>query len=287
MALTIGTGFVVDDAIVMIENIVRHMEDGDGPLDAALKGAHEIGFTVISLTLSLIAVFIPLLFMTGLVGRMFREFALTLTIAVVTSAIVSLTLTPMMCARLLRHVGEREPSALTRRFNALIDRSVEFYHSSLLWVLRRQPETLAVTLATLAATILLYVVMPKGFLPLQDTGLITAVTEAGTDVSFTEMQRRQRLVEDAIRADPDVTGVVSVIGVSPINATPNAGRLAISLKPRDERRAQIDEIVARLKGAAAGVAGMTVYFQVTQDIQISTRVSRAQYQYTLVSTVRD
>ena len=287
MALTIGTGFVVDDAIVMIENIVRHMEDGEGPLDAALKGARQIGFTVISLTLSLIAVFIPLLFMTGLVGRMFREFALTLTIAVVTSAIVSLTLTPMMCARLLRHVGEREPSTVTRRFNVLIDRSVEFYHSSLLWVLRRQPETLAVTLATLAATILLYVAVPKGFLPLQDTGLITAVTEAGTDVSFIEMQRRQRLVEDAIRADPDVTGVVSVIGVSPINATPNAGRLAISLKPRDERRAHIDEIVARLKRTVAGVAGMTVYFQATQDIQISTRVSRAQYQYTLVSTDRD
>jgi multidrug efflux pump len=287
MALTIGTGFVVDDAIVMIENIVRHMEDGEGPLDAALKGARQIGFTVISLTMSLIAVFIPLLFMTGLVGRMFREFALTLTIAVVTSAVVSLTLTPMMCARLLRHVGEREPSALTRRFNALIDRSVEFYRSSLLWVLRRQPETLAVTLATLVATILLYVAVPKGFLPLQDTGLITAVTEAGTDVSFTEMQRRQRLVEDAIRADPDVTGVVSVIGVSPINATPNAGRLAISLKPRDERRAHIDEIVARLKRAVAGVAGMTVYFQAAQDIQISTRMSRAQYQYTLVSTDRD
>ena len=287
MALTIGTGFVVDDAIVMIENIVRHMEGGEDPLEAALKGARQIGFTVISLTLSLIAVFIPLLFMTGLVGRMFREFALTLTIAVVTSAIVSLTLTPMMCARLLRHVHEREPSALTRRFNALIDRSVEFYHSSLLWVLRRQPETLAVTLATLAATILLYVAVPKGFLPLQDTGLITAVTEAGTDVSFTEMQRRQRLVEDAIRADPDVTGVVSVIGVSPINATPNAGRLTISLKPRDERRAHIDEIVARLKRTVAGVAGMAVYFQATQDIQISTRMSRAQYQYTLVSTDRD
>jgi multidrug efflux pump len=287
MALTIGTGFVVDDAIVMIENIVRHMEDGEGPLDAALKGARQIGFTVISLTLSLIAVFIPLLFMTGLVGRMFREFALTLTIAVVASAIVSLTLTPMMCARLLRHVSDGEAAAPTRRFTALVDRTVEFYHTSLLWVLRRQPETLAVTLATLAATILLYAVVPKGFLPLQDTGLITAVTEAGTDVSFVEMQRRQRLVEDAIRADPDVTGVVSVIGVSPINPTPNAGRLAISLKPRDERRAHVDEIVVRLKHAVAGVAGMTVYFQATQDIQISTRVSRAQYQYTLVSTDRD
>jgi multidrug efflux pump len=287
MALTIGTGFVVDDAIVMIENIVRHMEDGEGPLDAALKGARQIGFTVISLTMSLIAVFIPLLFMTGLVGRMFREFALTLTIAVVASAVVSLTLTPMMCARLLRHTGGGEAGALTHRFTALVDRTVEFYQASLLWVLRRQPETLAVTLATLAATILLYVAIPKGFLPLQDTGLITAVTEAGTDVSFTEMQRRQRLVEDAIRADPDVTGVVSVIGVSPINPTPNAGRLAISLKPRDDRHSRIDEIVARLKRAVAGVAGMTVYFQATQDIQISTRVSRAQYQYTLVSTDRD
>ena len=290
MALTIGTGFVVDDAIVMIENIVRHMEDGEDPLQAALRGAREIGFTVISLTMSLIAVFIPLLFMTGLVGRMFREFALTLTIAVVASAIVSLTLTPMMCARLLRHVDGTASivsrSALTARFNQLIERTVEAYQRSLEWVLRHQPETLLVTLATLAATILLYVAVPKGFLPLQDTGLITAVTEAGTDVSFAEMQRRQRLVEDAIRADPDVTGVVSVIGVSPINATPNTGRLAITLKPRDSRKAQVDAIVPRLKQAVAGVAGVTVYFQATQDIQISTRVSRAQYQYTLVATDR-
>jgi multidrug efflux pump len=289
MALTIGTGFVVDDAIVMIENIVRHMENGEGPLAAALRGAREIGFTVISLTLSLIAVFIPLLFMTGLVGRMFREFALTLTIAVVASAVVSLTLTPMMCARLLRNVEARgrTPNPLTARFHRLIDRTVDAYRRSLEWVLRRQPETLAVTLATLAATILLYIAVPKGFLPLQDTGLVTAVTEAGTDVSFTEMQRRQRLVEDAIRADADVAGVVSVIGVSPINATPNTGRLAITLKPRTDRTAKVDEIVARLKHAAAGVAGMTVYFQAAQDIQISTRVSRAQYQYTLVSTDRD
>jgi multidrug efflux pump len=290
MALTIGTGFVVDDAIVMIENIVRHMEDGEDPLQAALRGAREIGFTVISLTMSLVAVFIPLLFMTGLVGRMFREFALTLTIAVVASAIVSLTLTPMMCARLLRHVDGTASiiarSALAARFNQLIGRSVEAYHRSLEWVLRHQPETLLVTLATLAATILLYVAVPKGFLPLQDTGLITAVTEAGTDVSFAEMQRRQRLVEDAIRADPDVTGVASVIGVSPINATPNTGRLTITLKPRDSRKARVDEIVQRLKQAVAGVAGVTVYFQATQDIQISTRVSRAQYQYTLVATDR-
>ena len=284
MALTIGTGFVVDDAIVMIENIVRHMENGEKPLDAALRGASEIGFTVISLTMSLVAVFIPLLFMTGLVGRMFREFALTLTIAVVASAIVSLTLTPMMCGRLLRQQEGGEGNALTRRFHDLIERTVAGYHQSLLWVLRHQRETLLVTLMTLAATIFLYVVMPKGFLPLQDTGLITAVTEAGTDVSFDEMQRRQTEVEAIIRKDADVTGVVSVIGVSPLNATPNAGRLTIALKPRDSRSARVDTIIARLKDAVAGIPGMKVYFQATQDIQISTRVSRAQYQYTLVGT---
>ena len=286
MALTIGTGFVIDDAIVMIENIVRHMEDGEGALDAALRGAKEIGFTVISLTMSLIAVFIPLLFMTGLVGRMFREFALTLTIAVVASAIVSLTLTPMMCARLLRHTAGGPENAFTTRFHELTERTIAYYGRSLEWVLRHQRQTLIVTLATLAATILLYIVMPKGFLPLQDTGLITAVTEAGTDVSFTEMQLRQRRVEDTIRGDPDVSSVVSVIGVSPINATPNAGRLAITLKPLDQRHARVEEIVARLKRSVAGVPGMTVYFQPTQDIQISTRVSRALYQYTLVSTDR-
>ena len=284
MALTIGTGFVIDDAIVMIENIVRHMEDGEPPLKAALRGASEIGFTVISLTMSLIAVFIPLLFMTGLVGRMFREFALTLTIAVVVSAIVSLTLTPMMCGRLLRHGGGGEGNVVTHLFHRLIERTVEGYRTSLEWVLRHQPETLLVTLITLAATIVLYVVIPKGFLPLQDTGLITAVTEAGTDVSFEEMQRRQQTVEAAIRRDPDVTGVVSVIGVSPINATPNAGRLAITLKPRDERQSHVDAIITQLKKDVAGIPGMTVYFQATQDIQISTRSSRAQYQYTLVAT---
>jgi multidrug efflux pump len=291
MALTIGTGFVVDDAIVMIENIVRHIEDGEPPLQAALRGASEIGFTVISLTLSLIAVFIPLLFMTGLVGRMFREFALTLTIAVVASAIVSLTLTPMMCSRLLRQagasVGSGGDNAIMRRFHDLLERTVEFYHASLLWVLRRQRATLLVTLATLAATIFLYIIIPKGFLPLQDTGLITAVTEAGTDVSFSEMQRRQSQVEAAIRTDADVTGVVSVIGVSPLNATPNAGRLAITLKPRSERSTRVEAIIARMKDAVAHIPGMTVYFQATQDIQISTRASRAQYQYTLVGTDSD
>ena len=286
MALTIGTGFVVDDAIVMIENIVRHMEDGESPLDAALRGAKEIGFTVISLTLSLIAVFIPLLFMTGLVGRMFREFALTLTIAVVASAVVSLTLTPMMCARILRREHGGSGNALTRRFTTLVDRTVEAYHRSLLWVLRHQPATLLVTFLTLAATIALYAGMPKGFLPLQDTGMITAITEAGTDVSFGEMQRRQGEVEAVIRRDPDVAGVVSVIGVSTLNATPNAGRLQIILRQRDERKDRVEAIVARLKQAVAPLPGVNVFFQATQDIQISTRVSRAQYQYTLTGTDR-
>ncbi|HEU5017271.1 MAG TPA: efflux RND transporter permease subunit [Pseudolabrys sp.] len=289
MALTIGTGFVVDDAIVMIENIVRHMENGESPLRAALRGAGEIGFTVISLTLSLIAVFIPLLFMTGLVGRMFREFALTLTIAVVASAVVSLTLTPMMCGRLLRHSPRRERigNPLTRGFGRLLDGTVNAYHDSLLWVLRHRFGTLMVTLATLAATIVLYVVMPKGFLPLQDTGLITAITESGPAVSFDEMQRRQHEVEAAISKDPDVRGVVSVVGVSPLNATPNAGRMTISLRPRDQRSDLVGEIIARLKREVAGIPGMAVYFQPAQDIQISTRVSRSQYQYTLASTDRD
>ena len=284
MALTIGTGFVVDDAIVMIENIVRHIEDGESPLEAALKGAREIGFTVISLTLSLIAVFIPLLFMTGLVGRMFREFALTLTIAVVASAVVSLTLTPMMCGRLLRKHKGGDGNALTRAFEDYTDRTVEMYRRSLVWVLERQRPTLIVTLITLAMTIGLYIVIPKGFLPLQDTGQITAVTEASVDVSFAEMQRRQTQIEAIVRADPDVAGVVSLVGVSPLNATPNAGRLAISLKPREERVARVGMIVERMKEAVGGIPGMTVYFQATQDIQISTRASRAQYQYTLVGS---
>jgi multidrug efflux pump len=284
MALTIGTGFVVDDAIVMIENIVRHIEDGESPLDAALRGAREIGFTVISLTMSLIAVFIPLLFMTGLVGRMFREFALTLTIAVVVSAIVSLTLTPMMCSRILRHQAASAGNAVTRFFNRAVDRTVEGYRRSLEWVLGRQTGTLLVTFATLVATVWLYVLMPKGFLPPQDTGLILAVSEAGTEVSFEQMQRLQAQVEGAVKQDPDVVGVVSIIGVSRMNPTPNAGRLAITLRPRNERKVSAADIVERLKRAVAPIPGMTVYFQPVQDIQISTRLSRAQYQYTLVGT---
>ncbi|MFL9827495.1 efflux RND transporter permease subunit [Rhodoplanes sp. SY1] len=282
MALTIGTGFVIDDAIVMIENIVRHVEDGEDPLQAALDGAREIGFTVISLTVSLIAVFIPLLFMTGIVGRMFREFALTLTIAVVVSAVVSLTLTPMMCARLLRRSDTGTGGgAVGRAFNRVVEASIEGYRKSLDWVLERQVATLVVTAITLAATVWLYIVIPKGFLPLQDTSMITAVVEAGPEVSFSEMQRLQDQVVTAIRRDGDVTGVVSVVGVSTMNPTPNAGRVAVMLKPRGERSDFVDTIIDRLKREVAPIPGVVVYFQPVQDIQIGTRASRAQYQYTL------
>lgn len=284
MALTIGTGFVVDDAIVMIENIVRHMENGDSAMQASLKGASEIGFTVISLTVSLIAVFIPLLFMSGLVGRMFREFALTLTIAVVTSAVVSLTLTPMMCSRLLKAAHEEMAVPGLAAVSRFIDRTVEFYHRTLLWVLERQRATLVVTFATLAATLVLYVVAPKGFLPLQDTASITAVTEAAPDVSFGEMQKRQAEAADAIKTDPDVTGVVSVIGAGSVNPTTNVGRLVMTLKPRGERRDDVSAVITRLKEKVGGIPGMTVYFQPVQDVQISTQSSRSQYQYTLTGT---
>src|SRR5215217_4882601 len=247
MALTIGTGFVIDDAIVMIENIVRHMEHGEDPFQAALEGAREIGFTVISLTLSLIAVFIPLLFMTGIVGRMFREFALTLTIAVVTSAVVSLTLTPMMCSRLLRRQAETTGNTVTRSFNRAVEWTVEVYRRSLDWVLRHETLTLMVTLATLLATVWLYLIIPKGFLPLQDTGLVFAVMEGGEEVSFAEMQRLRGEVEGAIRKDADVTGVVSVVGVTPVNATPNAARLAITLRSRNVRNTSVTAVIARLQ----------------------------------------
>ncbi|WP_439925337.1 efflux RND transporter permease subunit [Nitrobacter sp. JJSN] len=284
MALTIGTGFVVDDAIVMIENIVRHIENGESVMEASLRGASEIGFTVISLTVSLIAVFIPLLFMSGLVGRMFREFALTLTIAVVTSAVVSLTLTPMMCSRLLKHSGEKREIPALAAVGRYIDRMVEFYHHSLLWVLRHQRATLVVVFATIAATTYLYVVAPKGFLPLQDTASIIAVTEAGADVSFAEMRRHQAEVASAIGEDPDVRGIVSVIGAGSVNPTTNVGRLVMTLTPRSDRRDDVAAVITRLKARVASIPGMTVYFQPVQDVQISTLSSRSLYQYTLTGT---
>jgi multidrug efflux pump len=284
MALTVGTGFVVDDAIVMIENIVRHMEEGESPMQAALEGAREIGFTVISLTLSLIAVFIPLLFMTGLVGRMFREFALTLTIAVVISAVVSLTLTPMMCARMLHRETGSTPSRLARTLNAAVEAIVGSYHKSLLWVLRHERATLLTTLATLVITVGFYLIVPKGFLPLQDTGMVQAVLEASPEVSFAEMVKLQQRIASVARADPDVEGVVTVVGVSALNPTPNAGHLKIALKPRDARSASVAGIIDRLQEKVGAIPGVIVYFQAVQDVQISTRISRALYQYTLVGS---
>jgi multidrug efflux pump len=284
MALTIGTGFVVDDAIVMIENIVRHLERGAKPMRAALDGAREIGFTVISLTVSLIAVFIPLLFMTGLVGRMFSEFALTLTIAVVVSAVVSLTLTPMMCAQLLKHTEEKERGFLSRGFNSVIDGVLELYRRSLELVLRHQPMTLLVTLLTLIITVWLYIIAPKGFLPVQDTGLITATIEAEPQVSFDKLKEVQATVADAVRKDPAVDSVASIVGIGTLNQTPNLASLKIILKPRKDRVVLADEIVNRLKRTVSVIPGVMVYFQPVQDVQISTRSARAQYQYTLVST---
>src|SRR5262245_43985955 len=221
--------------------------------------------------------------MTGLVGRMFREFALTLTIAVVISAVVSLTLTPMMCARMLRQTGAG-PSWVARALNALVETVVGGYHKSLLWVLRRERATLLTTLATLAITIGLYLIVPKGFLPLQDTGMVQAVLEASPEVSFAEMVKLQERIAGAARADPDVEGVVTVVGVSSLNPTPNAGHLKIALKPRDVRSASVQGVIDRLKAKVGTIPGVTVYFQAVQDVQISTRISRALYQYTLVGS---
>ena len=286
MALTIGTGFVIDDAIVMIENIVRHMEEGDDPFEAALKGAREIGFTVVSLTLSLIAVFIPLLFMSGIVGRMFREFANTLTIAVIVSAVVSLTLTPMMCAQLLKGHKAHEPSKPARPnfFARTLDWVATWYGRSVGWVLERRLATVAVTIATFFVTIGLYVAAPKGFLPLQDTGLITGIVEGGQQVSFEEMTRLTAQVADDIRRDGDVLGVVQVIGVSEVNATPNAAQLKVTLKERDKRASNVVDIMRRLQMATSKLAGVRVYFLPVQDVQIATRAGRGQYQHTLVGT---
>ncbi|MGA0531136.1 efflux RND transporter permease subunit [Hansschlegelia sp. KR7-227] len=286
MALVVGAGFVVDDAIVMIENVQRHIEDGEPPLKAAYEGAREIGFTIVSLTASLVAVFIPLLFMSGLVGRVFREFAATLTIAVVVSMVISLTLTPMMCAKLLRP-PKAGGSRLGRAAERATERFIEGYRRSLLVVLRHQGLTLLVTVATLAATGWLYVVAPKGFLPEQDSGLITGTLEAAQDVSFAELRRRDAAVTAAIRKDPAVRSVVSVLGVGEQTPTPNAARLTVVLKAHDEREESADEVIARLNRTVAGVAGVSIVFQATQDLQIATRASRARYQYTLTDSDAD
>jgi multidrug efflux pump len=284
MALTISTGFVVDDAIVMIENIVRYIEAGDSPLEAALKGARQIGFTVVSLSISLIAVFIPLLFMTGIVGRLFREFAITLSVAVAVSALVSLTLTPMMCAKLLSAEKEEEQThrgAFYRWTEAFFTRFLNLYERGLRWVLAHQRFTLMVALVTLVATILLYIVIPKGLLPQQDTGVIVGVTDAAESISFKAMTERVHAISDIVRRDPDIASVSASIGAGTVNATINTARLYIVLKPHNQRKSGADEIINRLRTATQGVQGVSLFMQAAQDLQIDARVSRTQYQYLL------
>jgi len=281
MALTIATGFVVDDAIVMIENVARYVEEGEPPFQAALKGAKQIGFTILSLTVSLVAVLIPLLFMGGVIGRLFREFALTLATAIVASAVISLTLTAMMCAHILRPVKEEDESAIARSAGRLFDRMARFYDRTLRWVLDRQKLTLAVTLGTVALTAFLVLLVPKGLFPQQDTGMLLGVTEAPPDVSFTAMSERQLAAADIVRADPDVQGVSSFIGADGTNATLSSGRLSITLKPRKNRSASAQEVIDRLSDRLASLPGLRVYLQAVQDLQIDTRPSRTQYQYTL------
>ncbi len=281
MALTISTGFVVDDAIVMIENIVRFIEMGEPPLEAALKGARQIGFTVISLSVSLVAVFIPLLFMTGIVGRLFREFAITLSVAVGVSAIVSLTLTPMMCARLLEPEDESKHGRFYHITENMFKGLLGAYDHGLKWVLRHQAFTFAVAVATMVATIWLYILVPKGLLPQQDTGIILGVTDAAQSISFRAMVARQRSIAEIVRKDPDVVSVASFVGAGTVNATMNSGRLYITLKPRDERSASASEVIDRLRDATRDVEGISLFMQAAQDVQIDSRISRTQYQYTL------
>jgi multidrug efflux pump len=283
MALTISTGFVVDDAIVMIENISRYIEQGDSPLEAALKGSAEIGFTIVSLTVSLIAVLIPLLFMGDIVGRLFREFAITLATTIIVSAIVSLTLTPMMCAKLLRHTPENQRGRFYRVSERIFERTIERYGVWLRWVLRHQTMTLLVAAGTLAATVLLFIVVPKGFFPVQDTGVILGLSEAPPDISFTEMARRQQALAKVVLEDPAVEKLSSFIGVDGINTTPNSGRIQITLKPLEERDARATDIIRRLAPKVAQVEGISLYMQPIQDLSVETSVSRTQYQYTLES----
>jgi len=283
MAMTIATGFVVDDAIVVIENIARYVEEGDPPLQAALKGSEQIGFTIISLTVSLIAVLIPLLFMGEVVGRLFREFAITLAVAILISALVSLTLTPMMCARILRREPPQAQGRFFRATGELIDRVIARYGEMLDWVLERQRATLWVALGTLALTVLLYVVIPKGFFPVQDTGLIQGISEAPQSVSFPAMAERQQALAAAVLEDPAVESLSSFIGVDGVNVTLNSGRMLINLKPRAERDASATEVIRRLQRRLAAVEGITLYMQPVQDLTIEDRVSRTQYQFTVES----
>ena len=281
MALTISTGFVVDDAIVMIENIVRYIEQGEKPLEAALKGAEQIGFTIVSLTISLIAVLIPLLFMGDIVGRLFREFAITLSVTILVSAVVSLTLTPMMCSRLLRHDPKAQQGRLFQATERVWEKIIEFYARTLRWVLKHQTETLVVAASTMVLTVWLYIIVPKGFFPVQDTGIIQGISEAQQSISFPAMAERQQELTQVILKDPAVDSLSSFIGVDGTNTTLNSGRILINLKPIEERKINASDVIRRLQPELAQIAGVTLYMQPVQDLTVEDRVSRTQYQYTL------
>jgi multidrug efflux pump len=281
MALTISTGFVVDDAIVMIENITRYIEDGDSPLEAALKGSDQIGFTIISLTVSLIAVLIPLLFMGDIVGRLFREFAITLAITILISAFVSLTLTPMMCAKLLRHQKEEDQTWFYRKSEHTFNSIIAFYGRTLKFVLQYRKITLLVTVGTLVCTILLYIYVPKGFFPVQDTGLIQGVSEAAQNISFSSMARHQQALAAVILKDPAVESLSSFIGIDGTNTTLNTGRIQINLKPLSERKISASDIIRRLQPEVAKVDGISLFMQPVQDLTVEDRVSRTEFQYSL------
>ena len=281
MALTISTGFVADDAIVMIENVFRFIEEGDRPLEAALKGAGQIGFTIMSLTVSLIAVLIPLLFMGGVVGRLFHEFALTLSITILLSAAVSLTLTPMMCSRILKAKADRHPGRFYEASERVYERIINSYSNGLKWVLEHQPLTLCVAIATLVLTIILYVIAPKGFIPIQDTGVIQGISQARQNISFTAMAEKQQELADIILKDPAVESLSSFIGADGINTTLNSGRILINLKPLAQRKISASAIIRRLQTALAKVSDITLYMQPVQDLTVEDRVSATQYQFTL------
>jgi multidrug efflux pump len=283
MALTISTGFVVDDAIVMIENISRYIEMGEDPLAAALKGSEQIGFTIVSLTVSLIAVLIPLLFMGDVVGRLFREFAITLAVTILVSAVVSLTLTPMMCAKLLKHKPESEQNRFYRKSEEFFQYVIGLYGSTLQFVLRYRFTTLMITIGTLVLTLVLYVIVPKGFFPIEDTGVILGISEAPQAVSFESMSLRQQKLADVILRDPDVQSLSSFIGIDGTNTTINSGRIQINLKPLDQRSDRVPEIIQRLQSKLKSVEGITLYMQPLQDLTVADAVSRTQYQYSLES----
>ncbi len=281
MALTISTGFVVDDAIVMIENIVRYLEEGEEPLQAALKGAEQIGFTIVSLTISLIAVLIPLLFMGDIVGRLFREFAITLSVTILVSALVSLTLTPMMCSRLLHQKSEAQEGRFYRASERVFQKVIDFYGETLRWVLKYRAVTLLVAAATLVLTVWLYAIVPKGFFPVQDTGVIQGISEASQRISFPAMAQKQQSLAQVVLKDPAVESLSSFIGVDGTNTTLNSGRILINLRPLADRKVSATEVMNRLQPELAQVEGITLYMQPVQDLTVEDRVSRTQYQYSL------